>query len=152
MIEMPAGIMRAGNGMDGITWNILGQIYVPKQLSEDSFSWHATFPVDTFVPPHIHPNQDEFLYILEGRFDFLLNGKEEFAEPGDLVHMPRGIPHGIFNKTDSDIKTLFWVSPARRTYDLFWAIHNMGENPDIAELVALAAQHEIDFLPPPEDE
>ncbi|MEE9427266.1 MAG: cupin domain-containing protein [Paracoccaceae bacterium] len=151
MEKMPAGIMRAGQGLDGVTWNILGQIYIPKQLSEDSFSWHATFPVDTFVPPHIHPHQDEFLYILEGRFDFVLDGKELFAEPGDLVHMPMGIPHGIFNKTDSDIKTLFWVSPARRLFDLFWAIHNMGENPDIAELVALSAQHEVDFLPPPED-
>ena len=28
-----AGITRANEGMQGITWNILGQIYVPKNLS-----------------------------------------------------------------------------------------------------------------------
>ena len=148
MEPMKAGIIPAQQGLDGIEWNILGQIYVPKALNEDSFSWHAILPVGTFVPPHIHPTQDEYLYILEGRFDFILDGEERHAEPGDLVHMPRGVPHGIFNKTDSDIKTLFWVSPTRKLYDLFWAIHNMGPEPDPAELVALSSKHEVDFLPP----
>jgi hypothetical protein len=61
MQAMSAGVTRAGTGVDGIVWNILGQTYVPKQVSENSFSWHATFPPGTFVPPHIHPTQDEFI-------------------------------------------------------------------------------------------
>jgi quercetin dioxygenase-like cupin family protein len=69
--EVP-GITRANEGMQGISWNILGQTYVPKHVTEHSFSWHATFPPDTFVPPHIHPDQDEYLYILEGKLDFML--------------------------------------------------------------------------------
>jgi quercetin dioxygenase-like cupin family protein len=143
-----AGITRANEGMQGITWNILGQIYVPKNCTEDSFSWHATFPVGTFVPPHIHPDQDEYLYILEGKLDFMLGDGGTQATPGDLVRLPRGIPHGIFNKTDQSAKVLFWVSPTRRLYDLFWAIHNMKEqNPP--EVVALAAEYNIHFLPPP---
>jgi quercetin dioxygenase-like cupin family protein len=64
-----AGITRANEGIQGISWNILGQTYVPKNVSEHSFSWHATFPAETFVPPHIHPDQDEYLYILEGQLD-----------------------------------------------------------------------------------
>ena len=75
MNAMTAGITKAGTGIDGISWNILGQTYVPKQVSEGSFSWHATFPPGTFVPPHIHPAQDEFIYMLEGRFDLVLDGK-----------------------------------------------------------------------------
>jgi quercetin dioxygenase-like cupin family protein len=146
---MTAGITPMGQGMDGITWNILGQIYVPKQRSENSFSWHATFPPGTFVPPHIHPTQDEFLYILEGEFDFLLDGQEARAAPGDLVRLPMGIPHGIFNKTDRTLKCLFWVSPTRRLYDLFWAIHNLGPDANPADVVAVSAKHEVDFLPPP---
>ena len=152
MMTMTAGITRSREGHDSVTWNILGQIYIPKQVSENSFSWHATFPEGTFVPPHIHPTQDEFLYILDGRFDFVLDGQEDHAEPGDLVRLPMGIPHGIFNKTDSDVKCLFWVSPTRRLYDLFWAIHNLGPTPNPADVVALSAQHEVDFLPPADDE
>ena len=149
-MTMTAGVTKAGEGIDGIRWNILGQIYVPKQLSEDSFSWHATFPPGTFVPPHIHPSQDEFIYVLEGRYDLMLAGEESHATAGDLIRLPKGIPHGIFNRTEQDAKSLFWVAPARRLYDLFWAIHNMPDA-DPAEIVAVSAKHEVDFLPPPED-
>ena len=151
-MTMTPGITKAGDGIDGICWNILGQAYIPKQLSEHSFSWHATFPVGTFVPPHIHPTQDEFIYMLSGRFDLMLDGKDVVAEPGDLIRLPKGLPHGIFNKTDTDVKCLFWVAPSRRLYDLFWALHNLGPSPDPAEVVALSAAHEVDFLPPPEAE
>ena len=150
MTEMTAGVTKALEGLDGIRWNILGQIYVPKQYSEQSFSWHATFPVGSFVPPHIHPTQDEFIYMLEGRMDFVLDGKETFAEPGDLVRLPKGIPHGIFNKSNSDVKCFFWVAPSRRLYDLFWGIHNLGPEPNPADVVALSAKHEVDFLPSPD--
>lgn len=152
MNKMEPGIVRSGDSLEGIRWNIFGQTYVPKQLTEDSFSWHATLPPGTFVPPHIHPEQDEFLYILEGRFDFVLDGHETYGEPGDLVKLSRGIPHGIFNKSDSTIKTLFWVTPALRLYDLFWALNNMGPTANPAEVVAVSAAHAIDFLPPPKAE
>ncbi|MGL4291390.1 MAG: cupin domain-containing protein, partial [Phreatobacter sp.] len=48
MQPMTAGVTKAGTGIDGIVWNIMGQTYVPKQLSEGSLSWHATFPPGTF--------------------------------------------------------------------------------------------------------
>ena len=150
MKPLTAGVTRANEGIDAISWNILGQTYVPKMLSEDSFSWHATFPPGTFVPPHIHPTQDEFIYMLEGRLDLVLDGQESHALPGDMIKLPRNIPHGLFNKSDAPVKCLFWVAPTGRLYDLFWAIHSMKEqNP--AEVVALSARYEIDFLPPPPD-
>ena len=148
MKKLRAGIVQSYTGLDGICWNILGQTYVPKVKTAECFSWHATLPPGTSVPPHIHPHQDEYLYILEGRFDLLLNGVEAFAEPGDLIKLPRGIPHGIFNKLDQTIKTLFWVTPAGQLYDLFWSLHNLGPQPEPAEVVALSASHQIDFLPP----
>ena len=79
---MTPGITKAGGGIDNISWNILGQIYVPKQVSESSMSWHATFPPGTFVPPHIHPTQDEFIYMLEGQFELMLDGRTAIANPG----------------------------------------------------------------------
>jgi mannose-6-phosphate isomerase-like protein (cupin superfamily) len=148
MQTLTAGITKAGTGIEGISWNILGQTYVPKSLSESSFSWHATFPPGTFVPPHIHPAQDEFIYLFEGRLDLWLDGRDFVAQAGDVIRLPMGQPHGIFNKTDQTVKCFFWVSPTRRLYDLFWAIHSMKEqNPN--DVVALAAKYEIMFLPPP---
>ena len=148
MQAMTVGITKAGTGLDGIVWNILGQTYVPKQVCEAAFSWHATFPPGTFVPPHIHPTQDEFVYMFEGKLDCVLDGRDFYAGPGDLIRLPMGIPHGLFNKSDQPVKCFFWVAPARKLYDLFWAIHSMKEqNPP--DVVAIAAKHEIIFLPPP---
>lgn len=143
------GVTKAGEGLDGISWNILGQTYVPKSVSENAFAWHATFPPGTFVPPHIHPTQDEFIYMFEGQLELMLDGRTNFANPGDLARMPMGLPHAIYNKSERPVKCLFWVTPTRRLYDLFWAIHNMAEQTP-AEVVALSARHEVDFLPPPE--
>ena len=148
MQPLTAGITKAGTGVDGISWNILGQTYVPKEVCESSFAWHATFPPGTAVPPHIHPTQDEFIYMLEGRFDLLLDGHDFTATTGDLIRLPMNIAHGIFNKTDQTVKCFFWVTPTRRLYDLFWAIHSMKEQSP-AEVVALSAKHEVMFLPPP---
>src|SRR5580692_4031159 len=134
MQPLSAGVTKAGTGIDGIVWNILGQTYVPKHLSDSSFAWHATFPPGTFVPPHIHPTQDEFIYIFEGKFDLLLDGQSANAGAGDLIRLPRGIPHGLFNNSQSNITCLFWVAPTRMLWNLFKAIDNV---PDPAEVVRL---------------
>ncbi len=141
-----AGITQAGAGLDGVAWNILGQEYHPKQSTEDCFSFVANSPPGTFVPPHIHPTQDEYILMLEGEWKLILDGQTHFAKPGDLVRMPRGIMHGYFNESGAPARAFFWVTPARRLHDLFRAIHNV---PDPAEVVRLSALHEVDFLPPP---
>lgn len=152
MMTMAAGITSSGTGIDEVIWSVLGQTYVPKHRSGTSFSWHATLPPGTFVPPHIHPTQDEFLYILEGRFDLWLDGEDVVATPGDVVRLPMGQAHGIYNKSETVTnKCLFWVSPERRLYDLFWALHNLGPNANPADVVAVSAEHEVDFLPPSEE-
>lgn len=148
MKPLTAGVTRANEGLDAISWTILGQTYVPKTLSADSFAWHATLPPGSFVPPHVHPTQDEFIYMLEGRLDLVLDGAESMANAGDLIRLPRNVPHGLFNRSEATVKCLFWVAPTGRLYDLFWAIHAMPQqNP--ADVVALSARHEVDFLPPP---
>ena len=141
-----AGITRAGTGFEDVTWNILGQVYHPKQSTEECFSFVANSPPGTFVPPHIHPTQDDYILMLEGEWTLILDGQTHFAKPGDLVRMPRGIMHGYFNESAAPARAFFWVTPARKLHDLFKAIHNV---PDPAEVVRLSALHEVDFLPPP---
>jgi quercetin dioxygenase-like cupin family protein len=145
-IATTSGVMRAGQSIDGVVWNILGQTYRPVQHAEASFAFDTMFPPGTFVPPHFHPTQDEYIRVLEGRFELLLDGKESFAEAGDLICMPRGIAHGIFNRSSAPVRALFWVTPACSLYELFTRIDGV---PDPAEVVRIAAEHEVTFLPPP---
>jgi quercetin dioxygenase-like cupin family protein len=134
-----AGVTKAGTGIDGIVWNILGQTYVPKHLSDSSFAWHATFPPGTFVPPHIHPTQDEFIYILEGRFDLLLDGREQVATGGDFIRLPMNVAHGIFNKSDQVVKCLFLFHP-----------HASLPEQTPEAVTTLASKYEVAVLPPPQ--
>jgi len=139
------GITPANQGIDGIAWNVLGQSYVPKQLTEQSFAWHAVLPIESFVPPHIHDTQDEYIFVVDGALDLLLDGQRRSASAGDVVRMPRGIPHGIFNNAGRIASCLFWVTPTAKLFDLFRALHNVA---DTAEVVRIAAAHDVRFLPP----
>lgn len=146
MTPMLGGITTTSEALNGAVWNILGQTYTLKQLSQHSMAWHAKFPPGTFVPPHVDPTQDEFVYVLSGQYTIWLDGHEQLANPGDLVRMPQGIAHGIFNKGEETATSLFWVAPTRGLEELFKRIHGV---PDPQEVVRIAAEHEVDFLPPP---
>ena len=145
-MAVESGITRSGESLNNVVWNILGQTYRPVQLSESSFAFDTLFPPGTFVPPHVHPDQDEFIRVLEGDFDLWLDGEDQKASAGDLIRLPMGCKHGIFNRSMADTRALFWVAPSRGLYDLFVRIDRVA---DPAEVVRIAAEHNIHFLPPP---
>lgn len=143
--DLDGGITRNGEGFEGVEWNILGQRYFPKAECDASFAFETNSDPGQFVPVHIHPTQDEFILVQEGQLELKLDGKWTTARAGDLVRMPRGVPHGYFNKSDKPARALFWVSPARKLPDLFRVLHNMT---DVEAVVRASAEHEVDFLPP----
>ena len=118
-MRMTAGVTKSNEGIGDITRNIPGQTRVPKQWSENAFSRRATLPAGAFAPPQIHPGQDEFIHVLEGKFDLILDGSDAVATPGGPVRPPRGIPHGVFNRSEETNKRLFRLSPARKLHDPF---------------------------------
>ena len=147
--ELEGGITRNGEGFDGVEWNILGQRYFPKAVSETAFAFETNSEPGQFVPVHVHPTQDEFILVQEGELDVKLDGVWSKARAGDLVRMPKGVPHGYFNKSDKPARALFWVSPAGRLKELFDTLHNMT---DVDAVVKASAEHDVDFLPPEANE
>jgi quercetin dioxygenase-like cupin family protein len=143
--ELDKGITPAGEGFAGVSWTIMGQAYFPKAECGSTFSFEANSEPGQFVPVHIHPTQDEFILVQEGELELKLDGVWTKAKAGDLVRMPRGIPHGYFNKSDKPCKALFWVSPAGKLKDLFLKLDNLS---DVGEAVRISAEHDVDFLPP----
>jgi mannose-6-phosphate isomerase-like protein (cupin superfamily) len=149
MTELKKGITETGTGYAGKTWNILGQVYFPKAVCDSTFAFETNSEPGQFVPVHIHPTQDEFILVQEGVLDLKLDGEWVKAKAGDLVRMPRGIPHGYFNKSDKPARALFWVSPARMLEELFGKLDNLS---DPEEVVRISARHEVNFLPPEANE
>ena len=143
------GALRGGVSppQDGSEWHILGHVYWNRALSQETFAFETYDPPGTFVPPHVHPTQDEFIFVYEGRLEVELDGERHQAPPGSLVKMPRGIPHGYFNTSDEPTRCLFWVTPAGRLKELFDQLHEMT---DLGQVVRVSAEHDVEFLPPPE--
>ena len=144
-MKLDGGITKHGTAYHGRALNILGQRYFPKASCEASFAFEANSEPGQFVPVHVHPTQDEFILVQEGTLELKLDGVWQTAMAGDLVRMPRGVPHGYFNKSESTVRALFWVSPAGKLEALFETLHNMT---DVPAVIAASAAHDVDFLPP----
>lgn len=83
------------------------------------------------VPPgsgpmaHVHNENDEAFYLLDGELEFL-GGDEKFvASAGDFVYVPRGIRHRFLNKSSQDAKMPFLFTPGGQ--EEFFLKH--GRNP-----------------------
>jgi mannose-6-phosphate isomerase-like protein (cupin superfamily) len=67
-------------------------------------------PVDT--PLHVHRNEDEMFYVVEGEHVFQI-GEEEFrVGPGGFAFAPRGIPHAQRRVVPRTGRILVLTSPA----------------------------------------
>jgi mannose-6-phosphate isomerase-like protein (cupin superfamily) len=67
-------------------------------------------PLDT--PAHVHANEDELFYVIEGEHVFLV-GEEEFpVGPGAVVFAPRHVPHSHRRVVPRSGRFLTMLSPA----------------------------------------
>src|SRR4030095_10790833 len=55
----------------------------------------TTYQEGGALPPHFPPSGEQCLLVLEGKMKMGLGDEERIVEPGDLVHIPRNIRHGV---------------------------------------------------------
>ena len=71
---------------------------------------------------HVHANQDEWWYILEGEFKIKI-GEDLFdAKAGDSVFGPRGVPHTFSKISDGNARMIITFQPAGKMEEFFTAI------------------------------
>jgi quercetin dioxygenase-like cupin family protein len=70
-------------------------------------------------PKHFHPAQDERFEVLEGTLSTRLAGVERELRPGDVLEVPRGTVHQLWNAGDVPARALWITSPAGRTGEWF---------------------------------
>ena len=63
------------------------------------------------VPSHKHLEMDEYFYVLEGEFEFTIDGKPTAAPAGTFIHVPKGVRHGFANKTNQLAKLADFHTP-----------------------------------------
>lgn len=73
---------------------------------------HPIVPRGLAAPVHLHSREDEFSFVLEGRWGFQLGATVVYGEPGDLIYKPRDVWHTFWNATDEPARLLEIISPA----------------------------------------
>ena len=58
-------------------------------------------PAGVEIPEHIHEEQADILYPIDGKAEMNVEGAGTFAlNPGVIVRVPKGTKHRIFNVTE----------------------------------------------------
>ena len=61
---------------------------------------------------HVHHEEDDAFYILQGEMTFLLGGDPVPAPPGTFVLVPPGVEHGFRNDREQPVRMLNIHAPA----------------------------------------
>jgi len=104
-------------------------------------------------PPHIHHRQDECFYVLEGTFEFSLDGTTFTAGAGSVVSLPKDRVHTHRAAGNAPAKALIMYTPAgleRFLEEAGTPVTDPGATPappaiaDLERIVAIAVRHGIE--------
>jgi quercetin dioxygenase-like cupin family protein len=76
------------------------------------FAMEAYVPPGGGPPPHIHRNEDETFYVVEGQVEILLGDELVTAGVGDFVNVPRGRVHRFHNSGAEPMRMILTFTPA----------------------------------------
>ena len=99
-------------------------------------------------PLHIHLFQDEIFFILEGKYLFHVGDEKHTLSVGDIIFLPRNVPHAFAQLTDSG-KMLFFFQPSGKMEDYFKALGSLKGKPSPQEGAKLFETHDMKVVGPP---
>jgi len=71
----------------------------------------AVFPPVSHAPAHVHPKEEEVIYVLSGHGEIFCNGEPEPLKPGSCAYIPPGTEHSIRNRSEGPLKVAYAFSP-----------------------------------------
>jgi quercetin dioxygenase-like cupin family protein len=100
-------------------------------------------------PLHVHANEDEAWYVLEGELRFRLGAEVHVAPRGSFVFAPCGVPHSFHNvgEVAARLLTLFTPSGMETFFDRFAALPPGSANQHAFR--SLGAEAGMDVVGPP---
>ena len=149
-------VRQAGEGEQ--RWFAGGGLFTVKATAAETDGAFLMFE-DTMVrgkttPLHVHPHNDEAIYVLEGEILADVEGQQHTVGPGGLLFAPRGVPHA-FLVTSETARVLAILTPAIDDFyieasDPASSADDAARPPDFARLSAVAERSpSIEILGPP---
>jgi quercetin dioxygenase-like cupin family protein len=138
----------------------LNTLNVVKATSESTRGAYSmicsTSPPGHETPYHLHHEEDEAFYVLDGEFTFFSEGKKTILRSGGYIFLPRGIPHGIRCTGSAPSSLLILAIPGGGFAGMMLEMAEPAKErmlppptaPDIEKLTRLCAKYKIDILGP----
>ncbi|MGZ8939629.1 MAG: MerR family transcriptional regulator [Limisphaerales bacterium] len=134
-----------------------------KVSGKDTGGTMCIFEFTTGWPRHLHRDQDEWVYVVDGEWSFEVGKKQFRLGPGESVFIPRNIPHG-WGPVEESGKVINMFQPAGKMEDFMRAVSKQKDLPtreqalkkeyteaQVEGLHRLFTAHGIDLLGPPMD-
>ncbi|MGK7376996.1 quercetin 2,3-dioxygenase [Planococcus sp. 1R117A] len=143
---------------EGKAYWFIGTLLEMKATAEDTkgvFSLvESLHPPGYATPMHVHQNEDEIFYVLEGEVAFTVGEKTIMAKPGTFLYAPRGIAHMYKSEGTVPSRILIMLTPAGMEQFFVEASVPAEEFklppdtvvPDMDKLMAAAQKHGIEIL------
>src|SRR5947208_14839708 len=106
-------------------------------------AFESAIPPGEGPPLHVHANEDEMLYVLEGEFRFQIEDQVHEAPAGSIMYVPRTVPHCWQNAGDTPGRLLIFFTPSGME-----KFFSMADG-DRAAFDAIAGQVGMDVVGPP---
>jgi len=100
-------------------------------------------------PLHIHSEQDDTFYVLEGQLTVQIGEEIMDLGPGDFACARKGTPHTFTNVTDQPVRVLNIMTPGGfdQTLEELLPLY-FAETPDPAAIEAVCQKHQVSFIGP----
>jgi len=105
-------------------------------------------PGSNVPPPHSHSNNEEIVYVLEGKLRYTVGAETRDLAPGQSMRTPKGTVHGFSNPFDHPARALIVLSPdiGAQYFKDIAAVVGAGGPPDKIALAAVMSQYGL--VPP----
>jgi len=149
--KVESGTARFGTSytMKGVTLNRLDIKISGRDTGDDLAVFEQTGLTPNGGPPlHIHPNQDEWFYVLEGEYLFQVGQEKCRMRPGDTIFLPRNIPHAFIQLTETG-KMIVSYLPAGKMEAFFAVTDRWISPPSKEEIAQVFSDHDMQVVGPP---
>ena len=161
-IEGDGSVKHVPPGEGKSLW-VFGGLVTFYALGEDTGGAFTLFEEETSPQigalPHLHHEEDQAFYILEGEHEFVCDGQAFATEAGSFVYVPRGVVHSFTNVGTTPGRILVLSTPAGGTERFFFEVGEPATDEssppptsrgpesmdDIARLKEIAQKHGSDI-------
>lgn len=132
--------------MKGVTLNTLDIKISGKDTENDLAVFEQTGLTPKGGPPlHIHPNQDEWFYVVEGEYLFQVGEEKYPMKSGDTIFLPRKVKHAFVQLSEKG-KMIVSYLPAGKMEDFFAVTDRWISPPTKEEIAKVFADHDMQVV------